>query len=86
MKNRCKRCRQEIRWVRFKKTGKMGPVDPIPDANGNIVVDELGFARVIKIEEAVVHGSKYIIHMATCPKERKNRGKETRSNSRDDAV
>lgn len=69
-------CHRPIRWVLTKTNGKLQPVDPDPDPEGNLlVVGYSGPARtpVVVVEPpgqealGLAEETRYMPHHATCP-------------------
>lgn len=67
----CRNCHEPIAWVRNDKTGNTMPIDPTPNAHGNIVVayvnGKLVAHVVLKSEQATISGTRFVAHFVTCP-------------------
>jgi len=64
----CKWCGGRIRWV-VTESGSTMPLDPDPNADGNVVI-EGGRARVLSAIEhgqPAGHTARWMPHHATCP-------------------
>lgn len=55
--------------VRTAATGKEMPVNPDPDAEGNVIIDDEGLAFVLKPGQEPLDqkAKRYMPHFATCP-------------------
>lgn len=69
-RGRCKTCRREIAWVKFRD-GKAMPLDPEPSATGNVYRGTDGRWRVATKADAQQLASTltplYAAHFVTCP-------------------
>ncbi len=63
----CRSCRAPIRWERTPN-GKRIPLDPEPVPSGNIVINEIGLAVVVKPGQG-----KYQSHFVSCPNAARHR-------------
>ena len=63
---KCRDCQADVRWVRTSY-GRMMPLDPEPNAHGNVVI-VLGFAEVIDVKTSMTMRTRYMPHFASCPK------------------
>lgn len=77
MSAECRSCHAAITWTTNTKSGKRMPIDPVPVANGNIVLttgnDGPRATVLTKAELEKRHqlpggpGDLYVSHHATCP-------------------
>lgn len=70
--SQCRSCGAAITWIELAATGKRMPLDVMPSAMGNVLVDETGAGgRVLAGEELeTMRGggkSLHLSHFATCP-------------------
>lgn len=65
--NRCRHCREAVIWINLP-SGKRMPVDPVPDPDGNVVVDARRSSnhRTGRVDKDAP-GPKHMPHFATCP-------------------
>ena len=61
----CRTCSAPIRWVEAL-TGARMPIDVAPRADGNVVLEAGGKARVLKKGEPHT-GPRFVSHFSTCP-------------------
>ena len=73
--SQCKSCKAEIMWVTMERSGKKNPLDPVPVADGNIVIMSVSgidrTARGIRADERQELIDKgallYVSHFVSCP-------------------
>lgn len=64
---KCASCNADIFFGRTKK-GTAMPIDQLPVADGNLVVDDDGGVRILTNDEKGTYtGPRYHSHFATCP-------------------
>jgi hypothetical protein len=66
----CRGCKAAIRWAVVEPSGKRMPLDPGPDADGNVYTVHASplTVRVIRHSDAVPAGVKrWMPHFRTCP-------------------
>lgn len=65
----CRSCGAEIVWRVNAATGRPAPIDPLPDPDGNIVLEANGRYRVLSAAEDATGAPRrrYTSHFATCP-------------------
>ena len=64
----CRSCAAEIRWV-YTESGARMPIDALPTADGNLIVDNHGVAHVITLPlvgPPAAGRARYVSHFATC--------------------
>ena len=75
-RGRCKTCRREIAWVKFRD-GKAMPLDPEPSATGNVYRGTDGRWRVATKADAAELSRGltplYVAHFVTCPQASQHR-------------
>ncbi len=74
---KCRSCGQAVLWVEILGSGKKNPLDPLPTADGNVVLVGDGKAEALRKDSHRAEGElRYISHFATCPnaKAHKNPG------------
>lgn len=59
----CRSCGAPVRWVRMSG-GRAIPLDPQPNAAGNVTLDADGVAYIGRNTQP---GARYVMHFATCP-------------------
>ncbi len=64
----CKSCGKKILWATTHHNRQPIPLDPVPVEGGNINVDPLGWAWVVKPGKGM-----YVSHFSTCAAARKHR-------------
>ncbi|HEX7277897.1 MAG TPA: hypothetical protein VF244_11025 [Acidimicrobiales bacterium] len=64
----CRSCNAPVRWIKTV-AGKAMPLDPAPNPDGNVVIED-GVARVVGPE---AEGERWMTHWATCPSAAKHR-------------
>lgn len=62
----CKRCPARILWRRHKTTGKLAPIDADPTRDGNIVIVDAEFYRVLPKGYGSEGQPRHTNHWATC--------------------
>lgn len=70
----CRSCLAPVRWVMVAKSKRLMPVNPDPDASGNVVTlgsctrDGIEEVRVMRKDESrAVAATLYRSHFASCP-------------------
>lgn len=71
----CKRCKDAVRWGTTTKNQKPMPLNPEPNAAGNVVIEHTDpngkeWLRVLtkaELEEPAI-GARFVPHIATCGK------------------
>jgi hypothetical protein len=75
--SKCRDCSVAIKFVRIAPKGRMMPIDPVPDEDGNVVARLVGGSlagHVLTKGEEVPEGwQRYMPHAATCAV--RNRGR-----------
>lgn len=61
----CRLCNKALRWARTAN-GKPMPLDPEPNDDGNVTLNEAGVATVHG-DGTSIDGVRYMPHFATCP-------------------
>jgi hypothetical protein len=59
-----------MRWVRMVVSGKLMPIDWLPDPKGNVVMvqQEPPLARMLRPGEEAGPNERFLSHFATCPR------------------
>lgn len=69
--SRCRGCGVGLRFVRVENSGRVMPVDPAPDEDGNVIarmVSGVLTGHVLTKDEETPPGwQRYMPHFATCP-------------------
>lgn len=66
-RSRCKGCNQPIIWRQSLASGKMMPIDPDPDPEGNVILSGIDGFRTLRSDEDRRGMTIYQSHFTTCP-------------------
>ena len=68
-RKQCRSCGAEVYWLRHVHTGKMAPIDAVPNPAGNIVIhlDRGTYENVPKDEREAQRDGLHTNHFQTCP-------------------